>query len=374
MKRWLLLLILLLITGNEIFAQRTGIIERRKVILQNDTARYFYKAYRYGVQDLYNPLYVIVNGGYDILQMEGYSRKLKGYDWRLNTRNVFDNLVIHPFPTIKEIGVGRYIRTEIFPFNFTPEGSQWIPNYFLHLLGSGMEYRMLTEYYRYHKIPVPKLFATVTVLGAQFLNEVIENKNQAGYNGDPISDWYIFNVAGIAMFNSIKVSRFFGEKLNMADWSLMPTVSARDWTLQNTGQYFIYKWYIPRNPRWAIFMRWGMSTQLGVTRRVNAEHAVTLAAGVKSHEFRIIDYAGKVSTTSVTWAAFAAWDKNNTPLATLQVAGSSDYSVQANVYPGVLRIKKFSPGLWVVAGTNGTGAFGICAKYTLGMGVGYGWK
>jgi hypothetical protein len=376
MKRWLPLLpvlMLLLVTGNEIFAQRTRLIERRKEIIRNDTVRYFYKAYHYGVQDLYNPAYVIVNGGYDILQLEGYSRSLKNFDWRLNTRNVFDNL-INPFPTIKEIGWGRYMRTEIFPLNFTPEGSQWIPNYFLHLLGSGMEYRMLTEYYRYHKIPVPKLFATLTVLSAQFLNEVIENKNMVGNNGDPIADWYIFNVAGIAMFNSIKVNKFFSEKLHMADWSHMPTLSFRDWTLQNTGQYFIYKWEIPRNRNWAIFMRWGMGTYAGVTRKVNSEHAVTLSGGVKSHEFRIVDYAGKVSTTTLTWGVFAAWDKNNTPLATLQVSGSSDYTFLANVYPGVLRIKKFSPGLWAVAGTNRTGAFGICARYSLGLGVGYGWR
>jgi hypothetical protein len=365
--------IFLLLTYHKVYSQRPRLIEKRREIIRNDTVRYFYKAYRYGVQDLYNPAYVIVNGGYDILQLEGYSRSLKDFDWRLNTRNIYRNL-INPFPTISEIGWGRYLTTEIFPLNFTPEGSQWIPNYFLHLLGSGMEYRMLTEYFRYYKIPVPKLFATITVLSAQFLNEVIENNNQIGKNGDPIADWYVFNVAGIAMFNSIKVSRFFGEKLNMADWSNMPSVSFNDWTLQNSGQYFIYKWEIPRNPNWAIFMRWGMGTYAGITRKINATHAVTISAGAKSHEFKIVDTLGKVSTTSLTWGAFAAWDKNNTPLATLQVSGSSEHTVVANIYPGVLRIKKFSTGLWLVAGVNRTGYFGICVRYLLGVGAGYGWK
>jgi hypothetical protein len=354
-------------------AQRQRFIEKRKEIIKNDTNNYFYKNYNYGVQDLYNPAYVIVNGGYDILQLQGYNREVFKFNWRLNTRNVINNLT-NPFPTISEIGWGRFTRTEIFPLNFTPNGSQWIPNYFLHFLGSGMEYRMMTEWYRYHNVPVPKLFSTLTILSAQFVNEVIENKDIVGTNGDPIADWYIFNVAGIFMFNSIKVNKFFSEKLNMADWSHMPTVNFRDYTLQNSGQYFIYKWYIPRNPKWGIFTRWGMGTWAGVTYKLNEEHALTVSGGAKSHIFKIVDEAGKVSTTSLTWSVFMAWDKNNTPLATLQLSGADDYTVLANVYPGVVRIKKFSPGLWAVAGKDGTGAFGICAKYTLGLGVGYGWR
>ncbi len=358
---------------NEVFAQRKRWIDKRKEIISNDTARYFYKAYNYGVQDLYNPAYVIANGGFDILQLQGYPRSIPAFNWRLNTRNVYDNLT-NPFPTIRAVGWARFVRTEIFPLNFTPEGSQWIPNYFLHLLGNGMEYRMMTEWYRHHQVPVPKLFSVITILSAHFLNEVVENKDIEGKNIDPIGDWYVFNVAGFFLFNSIKVNRFFSEKLNMADWSHMPTVNFRDFTLQNSGQYYAYKWYIPRNRNWAIFSRWGMGAYAGVTRVFKSENAFTIAAGAKSHVFKIIEPVGKVSTTSVTWSVFAAWDKNNTPLVTLQVSGADDYTLLTNVYPGVLRIKTFSPGLWAVAGKDGTGAFGICAKYTLGLGVGYGWK
>src|SRR5690606_3504502 len=112
-------------------------------------------------------------------QLQGYSRSIPDFNWRLNTRNVYDNLT-NPFPTIRAVGWGRFLRTEIFPLNFTPEGSQWIPNYFLHLLGNGMEYRMMTEWYRHHQVPVPKLFSVITILSAHFLNEVIENKDIEG--------------------------------------------------------------------------------------------------------------------------------------------------------------------------------------------------
>jgi len=367
------MMLTLLLLVLPLFAQQPRFIDRRKEIIRNDTSFYFYhKELHHGVQDLYNPAYVIVNGGYDVLQQQGYSRVFTDFDWRLNTRNVFDNL-INPFPAIKEVGWGDFIVSEVLPLNYTPSGSQWIPNYFLHIMGSGMEYRMLTEYYRAYRVPVPKLFSTLTVLGMQFLNEVIENKDREGTNADPIPDWYIFNVAGILIFNSTKVSRFMSERMNMADWSYMPTVSFKDFSLQNSGQYFIYKVYFRRHPDWAVFSRWGMGTQLGITRKFRNENALTLAAGVKPHEYKLVSEAGKVSTTTLTWAVFTAWDKNNTPLMTFQYSGNEDYSALLNIYPGVIRIKKFSPGLWAAAGTDGTGAFGICAKYTLGLGVGYGW-
>lgn len=366
-----LLISLLLISCNEALSQRVRWIDKRKAVIRGDTIFYFYKGLRYGVQDLYNPAYLIANGGFDVLQLQGFSRKVFEYDWRLNTKNVTDNL-LDPFTAIRKVGWGKYLTTEVFPLNWTPEGGQWIPNYFLHLLGSGMEYRMMTEWYRYHKVPVPKVFAVVTLFSMHFVNEVIENGDKVGPNTDPITDWYIFDVAGVLLFNSVKVSRFFSETLHMADWSSMPTITFPDFTLLNSGQYFIYKYEIPRNPKWAIFSRWGMGTQAGITYKIKNENALTIAAGGRSYKYRIIQEEGKVATTSLTWLVFLAWDKNNTPLVTLALSGTDDYTVLANVYPGVIKLGKFSPGVWAVAGKNGTGAFGICARYTLGIGVGYG--
>lgn len=352
---------------------RTGWLDRRKQIIRSDTTFYFYKAYRYGVQDLYNPAYLIVNGGFDILQTKNYERQLGDLQWSNSFKNVNHNL-IHPISSINEVGWKPFLTNEIFPLNWTSDGSQWIPNYFLHLLGSGMEYRMMTEWYRHYKVPVPKLFSVLTIFSAHYLNELVENNDKQGANIDPIADWYFFDVAGVLLFNSIPVSRFFSEKLHMAEWSLMPTLSFRDFSAQNAGQYFVYKWEIPRNRRWAIFMRWGMGMQTGATFKVKEENALTAAAGIRSGELLFVNKEKNLVTSSVTWTAFFAWDKNNTPLATLQICGNEDNTFVANVYPGVIRLGKFSPGIWALAGIDGTGAFGICARYTLGLGVGYGWK
>jgi hypothetical protein len=44
--------------------------------------------------------------------------------------------------------------------------------------------------------------------------------------------------------------------------------------------------------------------------------------------------------------------------------------MQANVYPGIIRLGKFSPGLWAIVGRDGYAAFGITSKYTFGVGFG----
>lgn len=366
-------LFIFLFLASPAFSQRTRWIDKRKEIIRNDTAFYFFKAQRYGVQDLYNPLYVVVNGGFDVWQLHGTDRNPFEYDWKLNVKN-FGKNIIHPVKAIDATGAKRFFTQEIFPLNWTPEGAQWVPNYFLHLVGGGMEYRMLAEYYRYHKVPAPKVFSAFTLFTMHFMNEVMENDGKVGWNTDPVADWYFFDIAGIFLFNSIPVSRFFSEKMHMADWSLMPTVSFRDFTLQNAGQYFIYKWEFTRKKNWAVFNRWGMGTQFGITRKFKNENAFTAAGGVRSYELELVNTDGFIFTSTMTWAAFFAWDKNNTPLATLEVNGSDDYTALLNVYPGVIKIRKFSPGIWAVAGRDGTGAFGICARYSLGMGVGYGWK
>lgn len=371
--RHFLLFIVLIFISFHVRGQRIRWIDKRREIIGNDTVFYFYKAHRFGVQDLYNPAYLIMNGGFDILQAQGYERQLADLRWRSSIRNVNDNL-LHPVSTVKFVGWKQFLKQEIFPLNWTPDGSQWIPNYFLHMLGSGMEYRMMTEWFRHHRLPVPKLFSVVTVFTMHYLNEVVENNDKKGVNTDPISDFYVFDVAGVFLFNSIAVSRFFSEKLHMTDWSLMPGFSFRDYSIQNAGQYFVYKWEIPRSRRWAIFLRWGMGTQAGVTMKIKEENALTLSGGVRSGSLSFVDREKNILTSSVTWTTFMAWDKSNTPLVTLQVSGNDDYTFVANVYPGVIRLGKFSAGIWALAGTDRTGAFGICARHTLGLGAGYGWK
>ena len=50
------------------------------------------------------------------------------------------------------IGWKTFLKSEIL---FSLKNGQWLPNYTLHLLGGGMEYARLADYYTYHGLKYP---------------------------------------------------------------------------------------------------------------------------------------------------------------------------------------------------------------------------
>jgi hypothetical protein len=77
---------------------------------------YFYKGYDYGSQALYNPLWVFLNRGFDVLQDRAGSRSIFQQEYRHNGETVGRNL-LDPFPAIAHRGYGRFFREEIFPLS-----------------------------------------------------------------------------------------------------------------------------------------------------------------------------------------------------------------------------------------------------------------
>lgn len=365
-------LVLLLLICNTVFAQedKTRWVANRKAILESDTNYYFYQGLKYGSQSLYNPLYVVVNGGYDIYQLDGHQRDVFRFNYAANAVNVFRNLA-NPAPAIRDAGLKTFLTTEVFPLNFTREGAQWVPNYTLHIFGGGMSYRMMTEWYRYHNVRKPKLMSLLTVWTMHIMNEVVENGNHTGTNLDPIADVYIFNIAGILLFNSIKVSRFFSETLHMADWSLQPAISFPDFRLHNNGHYVSLKYYMPFYDKIGLFGRMGMGFLGGVSYKINNKLTIHGGLGIRSGQLELLQEAARIVTIETKLSGGLFLEKNNSLLASIQVSDVHEYFINANVYPGVIRIKNFSTGLWANVAKDGNTSFGICTRYTLGMGIGY---
>ncbi|HEX7668887.1 MAG TPA: hypothetical protein VF395_04865, partial [Polyangiaceae bacterium] len=116
--------------------------------------RYFYFGREYGSQSLFGPASVFLNRGYDILQLRPGRRNIFSQRYATDGKVVLRNLA-NPFPAIANDGVGRFFRTEIFPLSFTPDTAFWVPNYSLHLIGGGMTFRALTEWFADQRAPVP---------------------------------------------------------------------------------------------------------------------------------------------------------------------------------------------------------------------------
>jgi len=346
---------------------------------QNDSIRgdsipvkpyYFYHAYTYGSQGLFNPLSLILNTGYDICQLTNHDRRIFLFPYAKSCKNVFWNLG-HPNKVIGEVGWDKFMRTEILPLSFSREGGQWMPNYLLHTIGGGMSYVAISEWYQYHNVKYPHLLSFVTVMAADILNETMEDNGYVGSNSDPIPDMYFFNFAGIALFSSKKVCKFFSEKLQMADWSLQPSITFTDISLYNCGQYFSFKWELPFERRLSLFTRMGLGTLIGASWKFKNGAAISLGAGVRSGERVLLPGTAREVTVTTPFSIGVFYDRNNSLLASLVISNVDDYFINANVYPGLFRMGKFSTGLWAVIDKKGYPAFGFATRYTLGSGLGY---
>ncbi|HUI31591.1 MAG TPA: hypothetical protein VLX91_15380 [Candidatus Acidoferrales bacterium] len=353
------------------------------LLAQNDTAdfistneamhHYFYHEFGYGSEADYNPIYYVINGGFDILQTENQSRNLGGIHYTTGIKNVTYNMS-SPFVSIRDYGTRQFLRDEIIPSSFDERNMQWWPNYQLHLIGGGMEYRMIAEWYDSHGFEFPKAASFITIAVQHFLNEVVENNGYVGRTTDPIADLYVFDPLGVLLFSFDPVCRFFGETLNMADWSYQPAYDPTSGNLENAGQNFIFKYRFPFAVRYALFYECGMNGLAGFSHEFEKEEWISLAAGLRNSQNVVVtdETGGRKQTATIKWNAGLFYDKNNSLLFSILASGQRDYQVVANIYPGLFSISRFSPGLFAAFTAGNRIIVGLSLSYSpVGLATGF---
>lgn len=322
----------------------------------------------YGVQALYSPLYVLVNRSFDIIQAETGRRQIFRYAWGPNLKNVADN-VLH-FPSrVSEYGWGNFLKEEIFPLSFTTASARWTPNYSLHLIGGGMTYRMLREWFDAKGVRAGWLWSSALVMATALLNEALENSGSTGRNTDCIADLVFFDIGGILLFSWDLIPELFSKVLHLADWSLQPSFTFPDGRLHNVGNYFAIRLelYDPVS----LFTFFGNGTWFGLSWRVRGEDRVSLAGGFfNSRLVGVIEHKTQLNAIELTPAAGVFWDRNGTPLASLIFRDVFDQRFALNIYPGVILPGKWSPGIWAIVARDGSFSFGASAGWALGLGTG----
>ena len=113
---------------------------------------YFYHGYEYGSEYAYHPVSLILIGGYSIFQVGNNSKRPGDVPYRAGWNNVWMNIT-HPAREIGKFGWNKFISTEIIPTSLYPKSAQYIPNYQDHLIGAGMQYRAMCEWYESKKFP-----------------------------------------------------------------------------------------------------------------------------------------------------------------------------------------------------------------------------
>jgi hypothetical protein len=322
---------------------------------------YFYTGKNYGSEATFNPVSLIINGGFDIFQVQR-NRDIRSVAFSAGLNNVIRNIK-DPITPINHYGWWNFIKDQVIPFSIDKNDAQYWPNYTLHLIGGGRTYAAMTEWYKYHNFPNPSLLSILTMASYHIVNETVENEGYQGDNVDPIADIYLFDVGGIVLFSFDGIKKFFAEEMNLADWSLQPSFALRNSELHNVGQYFSIKWKFPFFEKWYLFYYFGTNGMGGVSYKYNDGTALSVGVGFSATDLVIVDPKTNKKSLNLDFNLGVFYDKNNSLLASLVYTKKSDYRFNLNVYPGVFKIGTFSPGFFSAYNPVGKIIWGISAAW-----------
>jgi hypothetical protein len=204
-----------------------------------------------------------------------------------------------------------------------------------------------------------------------FFEEMIEDAGVRGLNEDPVSDMYIFNPAGILLFSNDNVCRFFSDKLSLNEWSLQPAINFRTGRLENMGQFYVAKLPLEETHTWSAIAYFGMQELFGITRKFSEEKSVSVTGGVIVNSLSAagISTSEKSYTADLRWSAGVFYDVKNSLLMSLVATGAEHNRLRLNIFPGLLKIGSFAPGIYV--DNTGVWSMGMSIRYCpIGAAVG----
>ena len=316
-------------------------------LIAGPTKYYFYNPQiKYGSELIFNPLHLIVNGGFDILRNGGHDKNIFNQEYEKGINNVFRNIT-NPLKNIEKFGWSNFMEREVLPKSLSVNKGQFVPNYAHHLIGGGMLYVRTAEWYDYQGFEFPYTASFFTTFFYQITNEVLENGGYSGTNVDPIADLLIFNPIGKLLFSFDAVKRFFSKTLPIYDWSLQPVINPLNGRLENAGEQFALKYPIPFIKKYSFFVYWGIYGLGGISYKRNDGNSFSFALGkvVNKLKENLIDEA-RFMTPGIDGAMGFFWDKNNSLMSSLVITGPNIYNAQINIYPGIFKFGFFTPGFY----------------------------
>jgi hypothetical protein len=323
-------------------------------------AYYFYRDYSYGSESLYNPISLLVNGGFDTFQMFDRQPTWQNMYWDRAATNVW-RCIASPMPIINSFGWNRFVNQELFPTHLDVNESQYVPNYMLHLVGGGMEYRKITEWYSAHSFPAPAFCGMVTAMSFEYLNEVAENGPDYYPNEDCIPDLLIFQPLGILLFSINDVADFFSTTLSLNDWSNPVAVSFAPFAVRNAGQCFVLKLPLNKSHSVSAFSVFGSFGMVGLSLKMNEEDAVSFGGGLTSTGRVDLPPEHGVHSNTIVMGPMAGiyYDRNNSLLASVTYSAAANNMLRIHVFPGLLSSGVFSPGMFLSFSNVGAATMGI---------------
>jgi len=317
---------------------------------ENDDYYFYDPNVNYGSDLIFNPFSLFINGSYDMIRVNRSNKSIIDQSYKLGMKNVNDNL-LHPFYHIDHFGYEKFFKQEFFDYTFDITSASYFSNIGLHILGNGMEYAKLAEWYDYHNVPYPHLLSFITTISYQYMNEVMENCSYQGTNVDPIADMLFFNPVGILLFSLDPIKEFFSEKLPIYSWPLQSMLNPSNLYIENAGQQYASRYQITSNQNLSLFFNWGLSTVFGISYKLTPEKNLSIGAGGFMNNLMKEEYKNNQFVSgNIDYAIGIYYDKNNSLLASALVTGPKEYNLRINLYPNIINIKGIKPGIFVGIG------------------------
>jgi hypothetical protein len=333
---------------------------------------YFYQELDYGSESQFSPVQASIHVAFDILRSASYQNNPFEIAYGTAFSNVASNLA-DPFGAIeKNGGAEEFIAHEVFPFKgLSRDYGQWVPNYTLHALGEGMLYRKLSSWYEAHGVPAPQLFGLLNLAAAQFMNEVVENGAFTGPNTDPVADFYIFNPIGYLLFSIDGVAEFFSTTVKLSYWPDQAVLDLTRGDLANVGSNYSFKIALPKTD-WRLFYYTGADGLFGLSIPTSPTETVSVGLGTRmfTMQAQYTEQGGRTMIPDdLQFETGVFWDRHESLLASLIVAGPMHPRVAVNVYPGLLKVGPVKFGVYAGAGYyDGLSAGMTFAWSPLGLG------
>lgn len=297
----------------------------------------------------FNPVSHYLNLAFDTAQNPTYFSQSRYFT---NHGVLFDRIK-DPFQAIEDAGGWRQFLSDEFV------GLRAIPNYPLHVIGGGYDYRWLAEWYSAHDVPYPYLFAFVNSYLGNLGNEAIETTATVVKPTDHVADLFFFDVAGKLLFMNDDVARFFHETLQMRGWHMQPMLSFRELHIENAGSNYVLR---PKlfGDTYRPFFHVGLVLMAGLSYRVSGGDSLTLAGGVTPTD--PLNFKGDPIVGLY-------WDREDALLASLTLNGSSRMYGRLNVYPDAFSIREARLG-WYLAYSKAKELF-VGVNFVFPAGLGY---
>ena len=147
------------------------------------------------------PLKYYLNGSFDTTQLQQYFNTRQ---WFHNHEVVF-NRFINPKKAIEETGnFNSFIKDELLSVRA-------LPNFALHSIGGGMDFRYFCDYFEKESYKHPKLSAFALTYLTNWGNEALEvsGSNRITPPSDTISDLLFFDLIGKSLMLNDDIYNFF---------------------------------------------------------------------------------------------------------------------------------------------------------------------